>query len=147
MRTRWIIRPVLALSCLAVVGAGRVQASDDFDFSSYARVPLRLSLRAPDGSPLPHARITVTDRWRPRARANSDGNVFGAALSDDNGDVNCVIVVPRGTGLVDVVVALPGYHGPYTLSRLRREWGAFAPASRTTRTLRQLNGFTLTLAP
>lgn len=146
-RLRWISRPVLALSCLAVLGPLRALATDDFDFSSYETVPLVLSVQAPDGSPLAHARVTITDRWRRRSTVHSQGNVFLAALTDDAGRIDTEVRVPRGTRLVDVVVSLPGYRGKYTLSQLRREWGPFAPASRTTRSLEQLSDLTLTLAP
>ena len=122
-------------------------ASDDFDFSSYENVPLVLFVQAPDGSPVAHARVTVTDRWVRRSTQHSQGDTYLTALTDDQGQIDAEVRVPRGTRLVDVVVSMPGYRGPYTLSQLRREWGAFAPASRTTRKLDQLSALTITLSP
>lgn len=146
MRNR-ISRPVLALVCTAALAPLRALATDAFDFSSYERVPLVLTLQTPDGSPLAHARVTIADRWVRRSRVHTQGRTFLTALSDEQGQVDTQVQVPRGTRLVDVIVSLPGYRGPYTLSQLRRAWGPFAPAARVTRPIAKLAALTLTFAP
>lgn len=105
-----------------------------FSLDSFVHGRLRVQVWL-DGVPLPRASLSVEDTKRPPAEGEiledsiTGGCYFrGVTLAD--GEVTVPLRVPSRYDGVDVIVHVPGTHGPYDHEALRAMWGPTAPSAR-----------------
>lgn len=110
-----------------------------FVYASWADAAVRVEVRGPDGSPVPYARVVVTDVMTPPKKDQPIeervvGREYFVGLTGADGVAIATARIPSAAAAVDVVVHAPGLVGPYTHEALRAAAGPFAVSSRVTTT-------------
>lgn len=118
-----------------------------FHFSSLSATALGGQLVDGAHQPLAHATVLLVDPADPALEPQDPGGtaVHWRGFSQADGGFGGALRLPAGQELVDLVVSLPGYSGPYTHEGLRQAWGAYAPAARVTVAVDALDGLVLQL--
>lgn len=148
LQKKWIA----AQKAVAKIEQTLAQAAGDFDFEATIDVPCAIALVTDEGAPVAGATVQVTTVMP----ATLDGlgleellALFAApylqAPSGPDGSVGALLAIAYDVGKVDVVVHAAGLVGPYTNEALRTQWGPFAPSSRQTFALHELDGLVIVL--
>ena len=101
-----------------------------------------------DGAPAVGALIQIAQvmpaPWEAGSEPVATSSYFTGA-TDGGGRCQALLKVPTAEQEVDLVVQVPGASGPYSIPELEFEWGPFAPSSRTTVPLEELDAAAIAL--
>ena len=130
-------------------GGGSSKTPVPFSYRTIDDLPVMMRLVDENG-PVAHAVVQIID---PTPFPLPDGDLedvmqglhFFHGLSDSNGYVRGSARIPTRFSEVDLIVDAPGYTGEWTHLELLERFGPFAPSSRSTVTVPELESLVLTL--
>lgn len=131
-------------------GAANLETpAEPFTLKAISDVTVRITVTE-DGQPAARKRVTLSGVLVPPGQGQeiedvTTGETFATGLTDLQGVFETTIRVPGQYASVDVIVIDRGWTGPYTHEELRTLWGVFAPASRVTVALEDLETYVVDL--
>lgn len=123
-------------ACAAEPDRADAMVEPVFDFETTRTVRFTVNVGEP------HARVEVSGET---ASGASSGELYFRGMSDRDGAVVGSLRLPWSINHVDLVVNKPGYTGPFTDESLREYSGPFAPSSRVTVPIADLDGSSIAL--
>jgi len=130
---------------IAAAEAEIARLETPFDYSARQSVPALIRLVDGQGTPMQNIQVLVVAEMLPpkgagskRIELRTSGTVWAQGRTDADGELALQLDLPLDLEAVDIVALAADRAGPYTHEKLRERWGAFAPASRLTVALADL---------
>ncbi len=138
---------VLLAACSG--GSSSDGPSVPFQFRTSEQVPVTVQVQK-YGQPVEGASVAIVQVYDPAtpdddSAAEAQGDVYFEGGTDTAGRCESAVSIPATVDHVDVIVQAADSTGPWTKETLRQRWGPFAPTSRVTVRVDQLDGLTIDL--